>query len=225
MMDGIAACVFDAYGTLFDVGAAVEHCRASLGEQRAQALIALWRSKQLEYSWLRSLMGRHEDFWHITGDSLDHAMATLGVDDPHLRCRLMETYLAPRPFSEVPAMLEALRAGGMRSLILSNGTPLMLTSAVRFAGLERHIHAALSVEAVGVYKPHPSVYQLAVERLGLAPETIAFCSSNAWDVAGAAAFGLRVVWINRRNAPPEQLPGEAEVVLPDLSDLPGLLGL
>ena len=225
ILDGISACVFDAYGTLFDIGAAVERCRSRLGDDQAVALIALWRGKQLEYSWLRSLMQRHEDFWQVTGDSLDYAMASLGIDDPHLRATLMEDYLAPRPFPEVPAMLEALRAGGMRAVILSNGSPLMLTSAVRFAGLERHFHAVLSVESAGVYKPHPSVYRLAVDRLGVAAESIAFVSSNAWDVAGAASFGLRVCWVNRRNALADHLPGEAEVVLPDLSELPGLLGL
>lgn len=218
-------CVFDAYGTLFDIGAAVEGCRSRLGDWQAAALIGLWRGKQLEYSWLRSLMQRHEDFWQVTGDSLDYAMATFGVDDPHLRATLMESYLAPKPFAEVPAMLDALRAGGMKAVILSNGSPLMLTSAVRFAGLERQFHAVLSVESAGVYKPHPSVYQLAVDRLGAAPESIAFFSSNAWDVAGAAAFGLRVCWVNRRGALPERLPGEAEMTLPDLSEVPGLLGL
>lgn len=225
ILDGISACVFDAYGTLFDIGAAVECCRPRLGDEGATALITLWRGKQLEYSWLRSLMQRHEDFWQVTGDSLDYAMATLGVDDAHLRATMMETYLAPKPFAEVPAMLDALRASGMKSAILSNGSPLMLTSAVQFAGLERHFHAVLSVESVGVYKPHPSVYQLAVDRLGAAPETIAFFSANAWDVAGAAAFGLRVCWVNRRGTLAERLPGEAEMILPDLSEVPGLLGL
>lgn len=225
IMDGISACVFDAYGTLFDVGASVERCRAKLGDGTAATLIETWRRKQLEYSWLRSLMQRHDDFWHVTGDSLDYAMAALGIADPLLRAQLMEDFLTPRPFPEVPDMLERLRAGGMRAVILSNGSPMMLTSAVCFAGLERHFHAVLSAEAAGVFKPHPSVYHLAVERLGTAPETIAFLSSNAWDVAGAASFGLRVCWINRRGAPPERLPGDAEVTLPDLSELPELLGL
>lgn len=225
ILDGISACVFDAYGTLFDIGAAVERCRARLGDDQAVALIALWRGKQLEYSWLRSLMQRHDDFWHVTGDSLDYAMASLGIDDPYLRAEMMESYLAPKPFGEVPTMLEALRSNGMKAVILSNGSPLMLTSAVRFAGLERHFHAVLSIESAGVYKPHPSVYQLAVDRLGTPPENIAFFSSNAWDVAGAASFGLRVCWVNRRNAQAERLPGEAEMVLSDLSELPGLLGL
>lgn len=225
ILDGISACVFDAYGTLFDIGAAVEHCRADLGDDKAVALVELWRRKQLEYSWLRSLMQTHDDFWHVTGDSLDYAMTALGVGCPLLRARLMEDFLSPRPFPEVPEMLERLRAAGMKAVILSNGSPLMLTSAVRFAGLERHFTAVLSVEAAGVYKPHPSAYQLAVDRLGIERDAIAFLSANAWDVAGAASFGLRACWVNRRNAPAECLPGAPEVVMPDLSVLPEVLGL
>lgn len=225
ILDGISACVFDAYGTLFDIAASVERCRAALGEGRATALIELWRRKQLEYSWLRSLMGRHEDFWHVTGESLDYAMAALAVSNPLLRSQLMEDFLAPPAFPEVPGMLERLRAAGLRAVILSNGSPMMLASAVRFAGLERHIHTVLSVEAAGAYKPHPAVYQLAVDRLSAAPDTIAFFSSNAWDVAGAASFGLRTVWVNRKGAPPEPLPGVPEVVLSDLAAVPDLLAL
>jgi 2-haloacid dehalogenase len=187
-MVGIEACVFDAYGTLFEVHSAVARLRAQVGE-RADALSQLWRSKQLEYTWLRALMGRHADFWQVTGDALDYALARAGVD-PAVREPLMQAYLELDAYREVPDVLRRLRHGGLR-----------------------------------IFKPHPTVYQLALDRLGVPPHEIAFQSSNAWDVCGAAACGLRTVWINRLGMPPERLPGVAEHELRDLSGLPALLGL
>jgi 2-haloacid dehalogenase len=221
-MEGIRACVFDAYGTLFDVHAAVAALRPRLGE-RADALSQLWRAKQLEYTWLRSLMRRHADFWQVTGDALDHALERTGVDAA-LRTPLLQAYLTLEPYPEVADVLRRLRATGHRLAILSNGAPAMLAAAVDNAGIGAALDAVLSVEEVGVYKPDPRVYRLALERLALPAEGIAFLSSNAWDVHGAAAFGLRPVWINRFGAPAERLPGAAEHELPDLSGLPGLLG-
>jgi 2-haloacid dehalogenase len=222
-MTGIEACVFDAYGTLFDVHSAVTRLRARIGD-RADALSQLWRTKQLEYTWLRSLMGRHADFWQVTGDALEYALAGTGVD-AMLREPLLQAYLALDAYPEVPDALRRLRAGGLKTAILSNGEPRMLEAAARSAGIAELLDAVLSVEEVGVFKPHPKVYRLAVDRLGVRPDQIAFQSSNAWDVSGAAAFGLRAVWINRIGMPPERLPGAAEHELRDLSGLPALLGL
>ncbi|HEX2478794.1 MAG TPA: haloacid dehalogenase type II [Geminicoccaceae bacterium] len=222
-MTGIEACVFDAYGTLFDVHSAVARLRARIGD-RAEALSQLWRSKQLEYTWLRALMGRHADFWQVTGDALDYALACTGVDTTW-REPLMQAYLTLDAYPEVPDALRRLRAGGLRTMILSNGEPGMLRAAARSAGIAELLDAILSVEEVGIFKPHPKVYRLAVDRLAVRPDQIAFQSSNAWDVSGAAAFGLRAVWINRLGMPPERLPGAAEHELRDLSGLPALLGL
>jgi 2-haloacid dehalogenase len=222
-MAGIEACVFDAYGTLFDVHSAVGRLRARVGEQ-ADALSQLWRAKQLEYTWLRALMGRHADFWQVTGDALDYALARSGVE-PAMREPLMHAYLALDAYPEVPDVLRRLRHAGLKAAILSNGEPSMLAAAARSAGIDGLLDAILSVEDVGIFKPHPKVYQLAVDRLAVRPDQVAFQSSNAWDVSGAAAFGLRAVWINRLGMPPERLPGAAEHELRDLSELPALLGL
>ena len=221
-LNDIEACVFDAYGTLFDANAAVAGCRDVLGET-ADALGPLWRSKQLEYAWLRSLRGDYIDFWHITGQSLDYAMTSLGLADDRLRARLMELYYVLDAYAEVPEVLETIKSSGRRTAILSNGSPSMLIAAVRRAGLERLLGEIISVDAVKIYKPHPSVYQLAVDRLRVAPERICFLSANGWDVSGAAHFGFRVVWINRSGAPPERLPGQAEREIRSLRELPVLL--
>ena len=221
-MDGIRACVFDAYGTLFDVHSAVGRLRPQIGAQ-ADELSQLWRAKQLEYSWLRALMGRHADFWQVTGDALDYALARTGVG-ASVREPLMRAYLTLEAYPEVVDVLRRLRAAGLKLAILSNGEPAMLAAAVDNAGIGALLDAVLSVEEVGVYKPDPRVYRLAVDRLSLRPDQVAFQSSNAWDVHGAASFGLRPVWINRFGAPAERLPGAAEHALRDLSGLPGLLG-
>jgi len=223
-MEGIRACVFDAYGTLFDVHAAVGRVRSRIGA-RADELSQLWRTKQLEYTWLRALMGRHVDFWQVTGDALDHALARTGIEPAPMREPLMQAYLTLDPHPEVADVLRRLHAGGLKLAILSNGTPAMLAAAVDHAGIGGLLDAVLSVEAVGVYKPNPRVYRLAVDRLAVRADQIAFQSSNAWDVHGAACFGLRPVWINRSRAPDERLPGAAEHELRDLSGLPGLLGI
>ena len=220
----VRACVCDAYGTLFDVGSAAASCRdAALGE-RAATLSALWREKQLQYTWLRALQGRHADFWQVTGDALDFALETLGIADSGLRSRLMDLYLKLAPYPEVPEVLGRLKAAGLRVAILSNGSPRMLEAAVDAAGIAAMVEAVLSVEEVGVYKPHPRVYQLAVDRLALAPGAIAFVSANGWDGWAGAAFGLRAVWCNRQRQRPERLPGRPEHEIASLAELPALLG-
>jgi 2-haloacid dehalogenase len=216
--------VFDAYGTLFDFNTAVAKHRDELGD-KADQLSALWRAKQLEYTWLRSLMRVYSDFWQVTGEGLDYALATLGLERPGLKDKLMNAYLELGVYPEVPAMLKALKAAGMKTAILSNGEPGMLEAAVRNSRLTELINAVLSVDSVGIYKPHPSVYRLAVDRLGVPARRICFQSSNAWDAAGAAQFGFRVAWINRFGQKPERLPAKPDAELSSLAELPALLGL
>lgn len=220
----VKACVFDAYGTLFDFNSAVMRCRDDIGDA-AERLSDIWRQKQLQYTWLRSLMQRHADFWQVTGEALDFALATVAIDNAGLRDRLMALYRELDTFPEVTDVLNRLKQGGMQTAILSNGAPDMLNAGVDAAGLGDIFDAVLSVEDVGVFKPDPRVYQLAVDRLGVAPAEICFMSSNGWDAVGAAAFGFRVVWINRYKQPAEQLPARPDVVLDSLSPLPELLGL
>ncbi|MEE8443829.1 MAG: haloacid dehalogenase type II [Alphaproteobacteria bacterium] len=224
VISGIRACVFDAYGTLFDVHSAAARCRDDLGD-KADELSGIWRQKQLQYTWLRSLMGAHVDFWRVTGDALDYAMAAVELDDPAIRERLMDMYLQLDAYPEVPAVLGRLKDAGMTTAILSNGAPKMLEAAVRSAGLEDRLDRVLSIEDIGVYKPDPRVYRLAVDRTGVAAREICFMSSNAWDATGAAHFGFQVVWVNRFAQPPERLPGELKAEVADLTALPGLLGL
>ncbi|NVK18078.1 MAG: haloacid dehalogenase type II [Methylocystaceae bacterium] len=195
-LKNIKACVFDAYGTLFDVSAAARRCSIELGE-RWLDFSAMWRKKQLEYTWLRTLMGDFKDFWHVTGDALDFTMDTYNIHDPALRTRLMELYLKLDTYPEVPKLLENLRDRGMKTVILSNGSRTMLTSAVRKAGIGHLLDDVFSVDEIEKFKIHPDVYQHAVDKLGVAKEKIAFQSANAWDAAGAMAFGLQVVWVNR----------------------------
>ncbi len=222
----IGACVFDAYGTLFDVHSAAARCRGDLGDA-ADAVSQTWRDKQLQYTWLRSLMGskHHVDFWQVTGDALDYALETYGVDDAGLRERLMACYLELDAYAEVKDVLTRLKDGGLKCAILSNGAPEMLAAGARNAGIDGLLDAILSVEEVGIFKPDPSVYGLAVERLGVAAGRIAFQSSNAWDAHAGGAFGFRVAWVNRFGQRPERLPGPADAELATLAELPPLLGL
>ena len=222
-LPGIRACVFDAYGTLFDYASAAAGCREALGE-RLGPLTALWRDKQLQYTWLRAVQGQHADFWQVTGDALDFALETLGLDDPPLRTRLMELYLSLDAFPEVPAMVQRLKAAGLRTAILSNGSPAMLDAVVKKAGIAEFLDAVLSVELVGVYKSHPKVYQLAVDRSAIPAGAISFQSSNAWDAYAASAFGMRVVWCNRYGQRPERLPGKPDREIASLAELPALVG-
>ena len=218
----VRACVFDAYGTLFDFASAAARCRDVLGDDAAK-LAALWRDKQLQYTWLRSLQGLHVDFWQITGDALDFSMETLRLTDPALRDRLMNLYRTLDCFPEVPDVLARLRADGFATAILSNGSPNMLADVVDGAGLAGLIDHVLSVEEVGVFKTHPSVYRLAVERLGVPASAIAFMSSNAWDAHAASAFGMRVVWCNRYGQRRERLPGRPDLEIATLAELPALI--
>ena len=220
----IAVCVFDAYGTLFDYNAAAARHSAALGD-KAAPLADLWRLKQLQYTWLRSLMGRYDGFWQVTGDALDYSMAALDIDDAALRGDLMEAYRILDAYPEVPETLATLRAQGLRCAILSNGEPGMLDSAVEAAGIGASLDAVLSVDEVGIYKPHPSVYQLVVDRLGVPAARVSFQSSNAWDANGAAAFGFRVAWCNRFGQGQERVPEPPDAEITTLAELPALLGV
>ena len=222
----ITTCIFDAYGTLFDVSAAA---RAAAGEPGREALAAIWpkladdwRRKQLEYSWLRAVMGRHTDFWSVTQDGLDWALEASGLSDPDLRERLLALYWELEAYPEVPEMLASLRERGLASGILSNGSPDMLEGAVKSAGIGALLDATLSVESVGVFKPDARVYGLVAERFGCSRDEVLFVSSNGWDAAAAAGYGFRTAWVNRAGQPVDRLPATPHHVLSDLTSIPDL---
>jgi 2-haloacid dehalogenase len=224
VLSGIRACVFDAYGTLFDLASVLRPHGAALGEE-APRLLSLWRAKQLEYTWLRTLMRRHADFWQVTEEALDYAMAVLGLADEELRGRLMRAYLELSCFPDAPVALAQLKAAGLRTAVLSNGTPDMLRAALTNANLAPVVDQTLSVEQVGCYKPDPRVYQLAVDELALDARSIVFVSANGFDVAGAASFGFPTVRLARAGALPETLPFRPAFEIRTLAELPPLLGL
>lgn len=221
-LNGIRACVFDAYGTLFDTSSVARQMQAALGPQW-QALADLWRSKQLQYTWLRGLTGQHADFWQVTQDALDFAMANLGIQQPSLRDALMAQYLRIAAYPEVPDVLAKLKASGLQLAILSNGSPAMLAAATEHAAIGSYFDAVLSVESVGVYKPHPKVYALATEHFGLAKEAICFISSNGWDAYSAKAYGFQTLWCNRFAQAPERIPATPDGEMRDLAGLPDCL--
>ena len=213
----IRGYVFDAYGTLFDVHSVVEAGRSLTADPGA--LSTLWRQKQLEYTWLRSLMGRYEDFWAVTEAALRYAVQRLGLPATEAQlAALMDAYLSLASFPDVRDALA--RLGPRPRAILSNGAPAMLQAAVRSSGLEALLDHVISVDSVRVYKPAPAVYALGPRTLGGAADELLFVSSNAWDVAGAKAFGYRVAWCNRLGAPEEQLGVRADWVITTLADLP-----
>jgi 2-haloacid dehalogenase len=222
-LEGIRACVFDAYGTLFDVHTPVRRLAAEIGP-KADALTRLWRQKQLEYTWLRSLMGVHADFWKVTGDALTYALASEEIDEPGLKEELMVLYLKLDPYPDVMSALTVLKSRGMRLAILSNGSPSMLDSTVRHAGLDRHFEHVLSVEDVGIYKPSRRVYRLAMQKLALhdAP-AICFLSANPWDAQGAAQFGFQSIRIDRFGLKDDVIPGKPAALIPSLEGLPALV--
>ena len=219
---GIRACVFDAYGTLFDFASATARCDDVPADLRA-SLSTLWRDKQLQYTWLRSLQGDYADFWQVTSDALDFALDSLGIANAPRHARLMDLYMTLSAFPEVAGVLRQLRQAGFVTAILSNGTPAMLTAAVHAAGIGDLLDAVLSADAVGKYKTHPRVYEYGLRQLGLAAREVSFQSSNAWDAYAASAFGMRVVWCNRHGQREERLPGRPDHVIRSLDELPALL--
>lgn len=222
------AFVFDAYGTLFDVSAAARAAAAEPGGERLAdlwpALSEDWRRKQLEYSWLRAIMGAHADFAEVTANALDWAMEAQGLGAAHdLRARLLALYDSLAAYPEVPDVLQRLKSNGRRLAILSNGAPSMLASAIRSAGIADFIDSAISVEEVGIYKPSAKVYALVEHHLGLPPAQVLFISSNGWDIAGAARFGFQTAWVNRSGAPVDRLPHAPQQILRDLTPLSDFL--
>lgn len=221
-LTGIRACVFDAYGTIFDFSSAAARCPRVPEDKRA-ALTELWRDKQLQYTWLRSLQRRYADFWQVTEDALDFALESLGLADPALRAALLDLYRSLAAFPEVPDVLRRVRSAGYVSAILSNGSPAMLDAAIRSAGLDGAFDRVLSVDAVGTFKTDPRVYRYCLEELGLQADEVTFQSSNAWDAHAASDFGMRVVWCNRYGQRPERLPGRPDFEVRTLTELLQLL--
>jgi 2-haloacid dehalogenase len=223
-MTGIDLCVFDAYGTLYDFNSAVARHRAAIGP-KADALSEMWRTKQIQYTWLRNSMGAYAPFWQVTGEALDNCLATFGISDRSVREKLLGAYLALDPFPEVPATLDRLKRAGKRLAILSNGNPEMLDPMVKASGLADRFEAVISVDAAKVFKVDAKGYRLVEARCGVKPDKVCFLSSNCWDAHGAAHFGFRTLWVNRGGVPEDNLPGKIVAQIKDLSHLPALLGV
>ena len=211
--------VFDAYGTLFDVHSAVARHREAIGPQ-AERLSQLWRTKQLEYTWVRSLAGRYRDFAALTEEALDFAAASCGGISPAARTALLEAYQTLDAYPDARPVLAALKARGAKTAILSNGTPAMLAAAVRSAGLDGLLDACLSVDALRIFKTAPAAYGLVEAHFGIPPSGVSFQSSNRWDIFGAAAFGFHSVWINRSGAPDEYGDALPAGIVNSLTSLP-----
>ncbi len=217
--DGIQACVFDAYGTLFDVHAPVAKLAPKIGVN-ADAVSNMWRLKQLQYTWLRSLMGAHAPFWQVTGDALDFALSSHGIDDAALRKELLDLYFELDAYDDARDCLNRLKESGLTTAILSNGSPDMLEGAVSSSGLGEVLDHVISVEDLGVYKPDNRVYELAVERTGVSgPSNICFVSANTWDAQAGAHFGYQVARINRYGLPDDNIPGKPKILLESLREL------
>jgi len=220
----IKACVFDAYGTLFDVAAAAREAAAEPGREAFAAVWQIvardWRLKQLQYTWLRAVADAHTDFWEVTQNGLDWALEASGLEDAELRERLLALYFELSAYPEVPGMLAALKEAGFATAILSNGEPKMLAGAVDSAGVGGSLDDVLSVQDVGVFKPHASVYRLVNDRFGLTSDEVLFVSSNGWDAACAAGYGFYSVWVNRAGEPLDRLPWTPAQILNDLTTIP-----
>lgn len=223
----ITTCVFDAYGTLFDVGAAARNAATQPGREnlaaKATELAEHWRQKQLQYSWLRAVTGAHTSFWEVTLNGLDWALEKTGLDgDMELRETLLALYWELSAYNEVPMMLARLKAAGKKTAILSNGSPDMLEGAVDSAGIGEFLDAVISVQDVGIFKPAPQVYELVEKQMGCAREEVLFVSSNGWDAGCATGFGFTTAWVNRAGEPMDRLPWKPAHVLTDLTTIPEL---
>ncbi len=223
----ITTCIFDAYGTLFDVAAAARLAAAEPGREKFAKdwpqIAEHWSLKQLQYTWLRAVMNTHTDFWQVTQDGLDWALEASGHgDDTDLRARLLQLYWELEAYAEVPAMLKALKEDGKNTAILSNGSPAMLDGAVQSAGIGAVLDDVLSVESVGIFKPASKVYDLVVNRFSCSPDEVLFVSSNGWDAAAAAGYGFNTAWVNRAGDPMDRLPARPAHVLSDLTGIPEL---
>ena len=222
----ITTAIFDAYGTLFDVAAAARQAATEPAcaaiKDTWPSLAEHWRQKQLQYTWLRAITDAHTDFWTVTQDGLDWALEKQGLTDPTLRDRLLQLYRELQAYPEVPAMLASLKANGLATGILSNGSPDMLDSAVKSAGIGPNLDAVLSVESVGIFKPDARVYDLVGQRYACEKENVLFVSSNGWDAAAATGYGFTTAWVNRAGEPVDRLPWRPAHILSDLSSIPDL---
>ncbi|MCX7558945.1 haloacid dehalogenase type II [Sulfitobacter sp. F26204] len=226
----ITTCVFDAYGTLFDVGAAARQAASEPDFKAIRSdwaeLAEHWRQKQLSYSWLRAVANAHTDFWEVTENGLDWALEKTGhTNDPELRERLLALYWELQAYREVPEMLTRLKAAGLNTAILSNGSPEMLEAAVRSAGIESVLDATLSVQSVGIFKPDTRVYDLVGACFDCDKSEVLFVSSNGWDAAAATGYGFVTAWVNRNGDPMERLPWRPAHMLTDLTGIPTLADL
>ncbi len=212
------AYVFDAYGTLFDVHAAVRRHAGEIGPE-GQRFSELWRAKQLEYSWVATLMGHYADFWVMTERALDFCFAKMPSVDRRLRQPLLDAYWQLDCYEEVPGVLKALKAGGARLAILSNGSPAMLESAIRSSALDTILDDVFSVETVRRFKTDQSVYEMVTNAWRVYPDAVSFQSSNRWDIAGARRFGFHTVWLNRTAQPDEYEDFPPDLILPSLEGL------
>jgi len=222
----ITTCIFDAYGTLFDVTAAARIAAAEPEREEFAAkwpqIAADWRAKQLQYTWLRAVSDTHTDFWQVTQDGLDYALEAAGLAGLELRERLLALYFELQAIPEVQLMLAQLKEAGLTTGILSNGSPEMLDGAVASAGIDASLDTVLSVQTVGAFKPHKSVYQMVGQHFDCAPDQVLFVSSNGWDAAYAARFGFQTVWVNRADDPMDRLPTKPQHTLSDLTSIPEL---
>jgi 2-haloacid dehalogenase len=223
----ITTCIFDAYGTLFDVASAARNLAQQPGQSalaaKWQQVASDWRLKQLQYSWLRATADRHTDFWQVTQDGLDWALENAGLDDEALREDLLALYWNLDAYAEVPEMLHTLKAKGLKTGILSNGSPDMLDGAVSSAVLQSVLDGVLSVQDVGVYKPAKVVYDMVGKHFDCTPDQVLFVSSNGWDAAAAAGYGFQTAWVNRAGEPMDRLYAKPHHVLSDLTTIPDLV--
>jgi 2-haloacid dehalogenase len=220
-MKNIKAIIFDAYGTLFDVNSAAEKCKGKIGD-KWESFANYWRTTQLEYTWLRSLMNRHKDFWQITEDSLDKSMKAFNID-ASMRDELLNLYKVLSPFKEVPQVLKTLKEKKFKLAILSNGTPALLNELVKRNKLDNIFDDLFSIEQVGIYKPDSKVYDIPIQKYRIANNEVAFLSANTWDVSGGGNYGYNSIWVNRNKNIFDNLDYKPNSEIKDLSELLGII--
>ena len=220
-MKNVKAIIFDAYGTLFDVNSAAEKCKDKIGD-KWEVFANYWRTTQLEYTWLRSLMNKHKDFWQVTEDSLDKSMKAFNID-PSMKNELLDLYKVLSPFKEVPEVLRTLKEKKFKLAILSNGTPSLLNELVKNNNLNNIFDDLFSIEQVGIYKPDSKVYDMPVQKYRIKKNEIAFLSANTWDVSGGGNFGYNAIWVNRNKNIFDNLDYKPNSEIKDLSELISLI--
>jgi len=216
-MKNIKAIIFDAYGTLFDVNSAAEKCKGKIGD-KWEGFANYWRTTQLEYTWLRSLMNRHKDFWQVTEDSLDKSMKAFNID-PSMQNELLNLYKVLSPFKEVPEVLKTLKEKNFKLAILSNGTPALLKELVKSNNLDNIFDDLFSIEQVGTYKPDSKVYEIPINKYHIEKNEVAFLSANTWDVSGGGNYGFNSIWVNRNNNIFDNLDYKPNLQIKNLKDL------